>query len=44
MQPSGDSSPFLRSVREVIRKRYFSIRPEKAKWRPSCRTSPWRGR
>ena len=30
MQPSEDSSPFLRSVREVIRKRHFSIRTEEA--------------
>jgi integron integrase len=30
MQPSEDSSPFLRSVREAIRKRHFSIRTEEA--------------
>jgi integron integrase len=30
MQPSEDSSPFLRSVREVIRKRHFSIRTEES--------------
>ncbi len=30
MQPSEDSSPFLRSVREAIRVRHFSIRTEEA--------------
>jgi integron integrase len=30
MQPVEDSSPFLRSVREAIRKRHFSIRTEEA--------------
>ncbi len=30
LQPSEDSSPFLRSVREAIRVRHFSIRTEEA--------------